>query len=36
VPICSVYLMANGNAARSAPAQLLMDTALTHLQTGPK
>jgi DNA-binding transcriptional LysR family regulator len=35
-PICSVYLMANGHAARSAPAQLLLDTALAHLQTGGK
>jgi hypothetical protein len=35
-PICSVYLMANGHAARSAPAQLLLDTALVHLQSGAK
>jgi hypothetical protein len=35
-PICSMYLMANGQAARSAPAQLLLDTALAHLQTGAK
>jgi DNA-binding transcriptional LysR family regulator len=34
-PICSVYLMANGNAARSAPAQLLLDTALA-LKSGAK
>jgi DNA-binding transcriptional LysR family regulator len=31
-PICPLYLMANGQAARSAPAQLLLDTALSHLQ----
>ena len=31
--ICSVYLMANGNAPRSAPAQLLLDTAVAHLQS---
>jgi DNA-binding transcriptional LysR family regulator len=35
-PICSVYLMANGHAARSAPAQLLLDTAVTHLQRGTR
>ena len=35
-PICSIYLMANGHAARSAPAQLLLDTALMHLQTRSK
>ena len=34
--ICSVYLMANGHATRSAPAQLLLDTALAHLQSGAK
>ncbi len=32
-PVCSVYLMANAQAARSAPAQLLLDTAQAHLQT---
>lgn len=31
-PVCSVYLMANARAARSAPAQLLLDTAQAHLQ----
>ena len=31
-PVCSVYLMANAGSVRSAPAQLLLDKALTHLQ----
>jgi LysR family transcriptional regulator, transcriptional activator for bauABCD operon len=35
-PVCSVYLMANGKGSRSAPAQLLLDTALVHLRTVPQ
>jgi DNA-binding transcriptional LysR family regulator len=31
-PVCSVYLMANAGSVRSAPAQLLLDKALAHLQ----
>jgi DNA-binding transcriptional LysR family regulator len=31
-PVCSVYLMADARSVRSAPAQLLLDTALAHLQ----
>jgi DNA-binding transcriptional LysR family regulator len=34
-PVCGVYLMANGQSTRSAPAQLLLDTALSHLQDTP-
>jgi hypothetical protein len=32
-PVCSVYLMASARSVRSAPAQLLLDTALVHLQS---
>jgi len=31
-PICSIYLMADAQAVRSAPAQLFLDTARTHLE----
>lgn len=31
-PVCNIYLMANANSVRSAPAQLFLDTALTQLQ----
>jgi hypothetical protein len=31
-PVCNIYLMANANAVRSAPSQLFLDVALTHLQ----
>ncbi len=31
-PVCCIYLMASAGSARSAPAQLLLDTALAHLQ----
>jgi DNA-binding transcriptional LysR family regulator len=31
-PVCNIYLMANANAIRSAPSQLFLDVALTHLQ----
>jgi DNA-binding transcriptional LysR family regulator len=30
-PVCTVYFMANASSTRSAPAQLLLDTALRHL-----
>jgi DNA-binding transcriptional LysR family regulator len=33
-PVCPIYLMANADAARSAPAQLFLDVALDHLQGG--
>jgi DNA-binding transcriptional LysR family regulator len=32
-PVCNIYLMANANAIRSAPSQLFLDVALTHLQS---
>jgi DNA-binding transcriptional LysR family regulator len=32
-PVCPIYLMANAEPARSAPAQLFLDVALEHLQT---
>jgi hypothetical protein len=32
-PVCSVYLMAKAHGTRSAPAQLMLDTALAHLPT---
>lgn len=31
-PICNIYLMANANTVRSAPAQLLLDVAMKHLE----
>ncbi len=31
-PVCPIYLMANAEPARSAPAQLFLDVALEHLQ----
>jgi len=31
-PICTIYFMANASSTRSAPAQLLLDTALAYLQ----
>ena len=31
-PVCDIYLMADANAVRSAPAQLFLDTALAYLQ----
>jgi LysR family transcriptional regulator, transcriptional activator for bauABCD operon len=34
-PVCGLYLMASAHAVRSAPAQLLLDTALAHLQVVP-
>jgi DNA-binding transcriptional LysR family regulator len=34
-PVCPIYLMANADAARSAP-QLFLDVALDHLQGGPQ
>jgi hypothetical protein len=33
-PVCPIYLMANADVARSAPAQLFLDVALDHLQGG--
>jgi DNA-binding transcriptional LysR family regulator len=30
-PVCTIYFMANASSTRSAPAQLLLDTALGHL-----
>jgi hypothetical protein len=32
-PVCPIYLMANAEPARSAPAQLFLDVALEHLQS---
>jgi LysR family transcriptional regulator, transcriptional activator for bauABCD operon len=32
--VCPIYLMANAEPARSAPAQLFLDVALEHLQSG--
>jgi DNA-binding transcriptional LysR family regulator len=31
-PTCTIYLMANASSIRSAPAQLLLDTALAYLR----
>jgi LysR family transcriptional regulator, transcriptional activator for bauABCD operon len=31
-PVCTLYFMANASGIRSAPAQLLLDTALAHLR----
>jgi DNA-binding transcriptional LysR family regulator len=31
-PVCTIYLMAKAQPVRSAPAQLLLDTALDHLR----
>lgn len=31
-PVCGVYLMASARSVRSAPAQLLLETALAHLR----
>jgi DNA-binding transcriptional LysR family regulator len=31
-PTCTIYFMANASSTRSAPAQLLLDTALAYLQ----
>jgi hypothetical protein len=31
-PICTLFFMANASSVRSAPAQLLFDTALAYLQ----
>jgi hypothetical protein len=33
-PVCTLYFMAATNKVRSAPAQLLWETALRHLQEG--
>jgi DNA-binding transcriptional LysR family regulator len=31
-PTCTIYFMANASSIRSAPAQLLLETALAYLQ----
>ena len=33
VPVCTLFFMANASGIRSAPAQLLLDTALAYLQS---